>query len=331
MFVGVVLNPRARKNRRAGADRARRLARVLGPHGDVVETRSIDELPDAVERLLPRSTHLVSDGGDGALHWLINGVRDRLGDAEAPSWPTFVPTNGGTIDFVARKAGVRGRSVEIVDRLAAAAGERRPPEEIELDTMLVEGVHADGRTFSRVGFALAAGGIGNRFFDKYYEDPDPGAHTIVRIILRTVSEFALARVGAVRDDSYSAHVFRPTNARVTIDGEVVDTEVHAGLHAGAIDVNFAGVLRVFPFARDRGVIHFHAGDMRPTVIIQNLPRLIAGRALEGDHLVDVGGRVMEIEAGDEILHPIIDGERYESVRTMTVRPGPRVRIGKVRG
>ncbi|MCA9608462.1 MAG: hypothetical protein KC619_22815 [Myxococcales bacterium] len=331
MFVGVVLNPRARKNRRAGADRARRLARVLGPHGDVVETRSVEELPDAVERLLPRSTHLVSDGGDGALHWLINGVRDRLGDEASASWPTFVPTNGGTIDFVARKAGVKGRSIEIVDRLAAAASAHRPPDEVELDTLEVEGVHADGRTFRRVGFALAAGGIGNRFFDKYYEDPDPGAHTIVRIIAKTVSEFALSRVGAIRDASYSSHVFRPTHARVTIDGEVVDTEVHAGLHAGAIDVNFAGVLRVFPFARDRGVIHFHAGDMRPAVMIANLPRLIAGQPLEGDDLIDAGGHVMEIEAGDEILHPIIDGERYEDVRAMTVRAGPRVRIGRVRG
>lgn len=330
MFVGVVLNPQARKNRRAGADRATRLARVLGPHGDVVETRSIEDLPDAVERLLPRATHLVSDGGDGALHWLINEVRDRLGDDDAARWPTFVPTNGGTIDFVARKAGVRGHSVAIVDRLASAASTRRPPREVELGTLEIEGVRTDGSTFSRVGFALAAGGIGNRFFDKYYEDPDPGAHTIVGIIAKTVSQYALSRVGLVRDPAYADHVFRPTNARVTIDGEVVETEVHSALHAGSVDVNFAGVLRVFPFARELGVVHFHAGDLRPAVIIANLPQLIAGTALRGDNLVDRPGEVMEIEAGDEILRPILDGERYEDVRALTVRAGPRVRIGQVR-
>ncbi|MCB9597638.1 MAG: retinol dehydrogenase [Sandaracinaceae bacterium] len=331
MFVGVVLNPQARKNRRAEPDRAARLSRVLGPHGEVVETRSLDDLPDAVERLLPRATHIVSDGGDGALHWLINEVRDRLGDAEADAWPTFVPTNGGTIDFVARKAGVRGHSVEIVNRLAEAASARRPPREVSLDTLEVEAVRADGTELSRVGFALAAGGIGNRFFDKYYEDPDPGAATIVRIVAKTIGDFALSRAGLVRDSSYSDHLFRPTPARVTIDGEVVTTDVHSGLHAGSVDVNFAGVLRVFPFARDPGVIHFHAGDMRPMVIIANLPRLIAGSALQGDNLIDEPGHEMRIEAGDEILRPILDGERYTDIRALTVRAGPKIRVGQVRG
>ncbi|MBX3276226.1 MAG: hypothetical protein KF729_38595 [Sandaracinaceae bacterium] len=330
MFVGVVLNPQARKNRRAARDRAERLARLLGPHGEVVETRSVDELPDAVERLLPRATHLVSDGGDGALHWLLNEVRDRLGDDDAARWPTFVPTNGGTIDFVARKAGVRGHSLEIVARLAEAASAGRPPPEQTLDTLAIDAVRADGVTLSRLGFALAAGGVGSRFFDKYYEDPEPSAATIVRIVARTIGEYVLSRTGALRDAAFAEHLFRPTQAHVTIDGEVVDTDIHSGLHAGAIDVNFAGILRVFPFARDEGVLHFHAGDMRPQVIILNLPRLIAGTALRGDHLVDKGGREMRIEAGEEILRPIIDGERYEDVRALTVRPGPRVRIGRVR-
>jgi len=330
MFVGVVLNPQARKNRLAGGDRAARLARVLGPHGEVVETGSTDDLPDAVERLLPRATHLVSDGGDGALHWLINEVRDRLGEDDVERWPTFVPTNGGTIDFIARRVGVKGHSLGIVHRLATAASTRRPPREVELDTLCIDGERTDGERFSRVGFALAAGGIGHRFFDKYYESSDPSAKTIVEIITRTIGEFALARVGAVREASYADHMFRPTTARVTIDGEELHMREHSALHAGSIDVNFAGVLRVFPFASDLGVIHFHAGDIRPSVIIANLPSLVRGGALRGDNLVDRSGHEMTIEMGDEVLRPIIDGERYEDVRSLRIRPGPRVRIGRVR-
>ena len=329
MFVGVILNPQARKNRGTPGDRAERLARLLGCHGEVVETRSLDDLPDAVERLLPRATHLVSDGGDGALHWLINEVRDRLGD-DAARWPTFVPTNGGTIDFVARKAGVRGHAAAIVGRLASAAATRRPPREVELDTLRIEGTTTDARAFVRHGFALAAGGIGNRFFDKYYEDPDPSGGTIVRIIARTVSDYALGQIGARRDTSYSDHMFRPTPARVTIDGEEVPTRSHDGLHAGSIDVNFAGVLRVFPFARDVGAIHFHAGALRPSVIISNLPSLIAGRALVGDDLIDTCGREMLITADGEPLRPVIDGERYQDVASLRITSGPRVRVGRVR-
>lgn len=329
MFVGVVLNPQARKNRRAGSDRAARLARLLGPHGDVVETRSVEDLPEAVDRLLPRATHLVSDGGDGALHWLVNEVRTRLGD-EPNEWPTFVPTNGGTIDFVARKAGVRGHSMAIVERLARAASAHRPPREVELDTLRIDVELSDGTRRSRVGFALAAGGIGNRFFDKYYEDPTPSAGTIVRIISKTISQYALGAVGVVRDTSYADHLFRPTPARVTIDGQEVSTHQHAGLHAGSIDVNFAGVLRVFPFASGEGTLHFHAGDMRPSVIISNLPELIAGAPLRAPGLIDEPGTEMTVEAEGETLRPIIDGERYEDVQLLRVCAGPRVRLGRVR-
>ena len=329
MFVGVVLNPQARKNRGTSSDRAEHLSDLLGRHGQVVETRSLDDLPSAVERLLPRATHLVSDGGDGALHWLINEVRDRLGD-DPDRWPTFVPTNGGTIDFVARRAGVRGHAAAIVGRLATAAATRRPPREVELDTLRVEGTYTDGRAFVRHGFALAAGGIGNRFFDKYYEDPEPSAGTIVGIIARTVSEYALGQIGAKRDTSYSDHMFRPTPARVTIDGQEVRTHAHDGLHAGSIDVNFAGVLRVFPFAHEAGALHFHAGALRPSVIISNIPELIAGRALSGDNLIDTRGHEMVITAEREPLRPVIDGERYEDVAGLRITSGPRVRIGRVR-
>src|SRR5688572_6197862 len=111
MYVGVVLNPLARKNRSVPPGRALRIERLLGPHGEVVVTNSLSALRPAVERLLPRVTHFVSDGGDGALHCLINEVRAISGgDQTADRWPVFLPTNGGTIDFVAHKAGLHGSS-----------------------------------------------------------------------------------------------------------------------------------------------------------------------------------------------------------------------------
>jgi len=330
MFVGVVLNPQARKNRGAPADKAERLARLLGPHGEVVQTHSVDDVPRALEQLLPRSTHLVSDGGDGALHCLINEVANRLGEDAPADWPTFVPTNGGTIDFIARRAGVRGRSWTIVEHLASAASRGDEPENVVLDTMAIDGERVDGERFHRLGFALAAGGIGNRFFDKYYEDPTPSPSTIVRIIATTVGQFALGSVGAVENTGYSDHLFRPTAARVTVDGVELPTEAHAGLHAGSIDVNFAGLIRLFPQARHLGTLHFQAGAIRPAVAIRNLPRLIAGLPVIGENLLDVAGTEMCIEAKEEILRPIIDGERYVDIQRMTVGLGPRVRIARVR-
>ncbi len=326
MFVGVILNPRARRNRRAGSDHARRLAEAIGPHGEVVETPSVDALGEAVERLLPRASYLVSDGGDGALSWMIHEVRRRRPDAR--DWPAFVPTNGGTIDFVARKAGVRGRALGILRALRRAAETGDRPAEVGLDSLAITGARLDGEAFDRVGFALAAGGIGNRFFDRYYEDPDPSPGTIVRIIARTVGSFAR---GGLHESGYAAHLFRPTEARVVIDGRELPTVRHAALHAGAFDVNLGGVVRVFPQARAPGALHFQAGTMSPARIIASLPRIVAGAAIRGPELLDGRGEHMRVEArGDELLRPIVDGERFEGLTTLDVRRGPIVRIAKVR-
>ncbi|GAB5541817.1 MAG: hypothetical protein RLO52_12300 [Sandaracinaceae bacterium] len=330
MYLGVVLNPLARRNRKDRGARARRLRRLLGPWGEVHETPSIDALSGTLEGLLPRATHLVSDGGDGALHWMINTVRALRGEDER--WPTFVPTNGGTIDFVARKVGVRGRSESIVRALTAFAMAGREPEEVTLDSLLLTGALEDGTPFDRVGFALAAGGVGNRFFDKYYADPAPSPTTIAKVIGRTVSEWTAARVapGLVKSDSYAAHLFRPTRALVTIDGERVEAQQHGGLHAGAFDINLGGVVRVFPLAKEPGVMHFQAGEIDPAGIIANLPAIVSGGAIQGPKLRDTSGREMIIEALDEPLSPIVDGERFEGLRRLEVRAGPPVRIARVR-
>jgi diacylglycerol kinase family enzyme len=328
MYLGVIVNPFARKNRAAPHDRSAELRRIVGSWGEVHETRSVDDLVATVGRLYPRASHLVSDGGDGALNWLINEMHSRVADPQR--WPTFVPTNGGTIDFVARKARVRGRAPAILRALTAAAEAARPPPELWLDTLELKGETTDGATFHRVGFALAAGGVGNRFFDKYYENDDPGRATIARVIARAIGDYAaFAVLPGSKRPNYAADLFTPTRARVVIDGEEVPTRTHRALHAGSFDVNLGGLLRLFPRASEPGALHFQAGDVSPAGIIAHLPALIAGGAIRGDRLRDVNGHEMIIEADDEPLSPIIDGERFVGIVRLVVRAGPRIRIAQV--
>jgi diacylglycerol kinase family enzyme len=328
MYLGVVVNPFARKNRGMAADRSAALRRIVGPWGEVHETGSIDDLRGIVEGLYPRASHLVSDGGDGALHWLINEMLLRVSDPQC--WPVFVPTNGGAIDFVARKAGVRGRADAILRALTAAAQADRQPPEVRLDTLELLGETLDGTTFHRVGFALAAGGVGNRFFDKYYEHRNPGRGTIARVIARAVGEYAVSGAMPRRDNRSrdAGRLFTPTHARVVIDGEEVPTRTHNALHAGAFDVNLAGVIRIFPRAHEPGVLHFQAGEISPAKIIAHLPALVAGGAIRSGRLRDISGREMVIEAENEPLSPIIDGERFTGIVRLTVRAGPPIRIAQ---
>lgn len=329
MYLGVVVNPFARKNRGMPGDRGAALRRIVGPWGEVHETGSIGDLRAIVERLYPRASHLVSDGGDGALHWLINEM--LVLESDPQRWPTFVPTNGGAIDFVAHKARVRGQADAILRALTAAAEADRPPPEVRLDTLELLGETLSGTTFHRLGFALAAGGVGNRFFDKYYQHHEPGRVTIARVIARAVGDYAVSKAMPRRENQprYAAQLFTPTRARVVIDGEEIPTRTHNALHAGAFDVNLGGVLRIFPRAREPGVLHFQAGEIAPSKIIAHVPALVAGGAIRGYRLRDVSGREMLIEADEEPLSPIIDGERFTGIVRLAVRAGPRIRMSSL--
>lgn len=327
MYLGVIVNPLARKNRRARG-RVEELRRIVGPWGEVHETASIEELGATLEQLQPRVTHLVGDGGDGALHWLINEIERRETDPER--WPTFVPTNGGSVNAVARKARVRGRADAVIRALAAAAEADRPPAEIALDTLELEGETADGAAFHRLCFGLAAGGVGNRFYDMYYGKPDHGRREVARVIAQSFGDYLASKLpGRSTRSNYASVLFAPTRARVTIDGEEVPTRSHRLLHAGAIDLRIAGPFRLFPKAEAPGKLHFQAGELRPSRIVAQLPAALTNGTVHGRLVRDVNGREMTIEAQDEPLSPIIDGERFVGIVKLTARAGPRIRVAQV--
>lgn len=330
MYLGVIVNPLARKNR-AAPDRAADLRRIVGPWGEVHETPSVDDLRRTIKELNPRTTHLVADGGDGALHWLVNEIEQCIADPDR--WPTFVPSNGGSVNAVARKARVRGRADRIIRTLAAAAEADRPPPEMRLDTLELDGETEDGAAFHRLCFGLAAGGVGNRFYERYYDSPDHDRLAVARVIGRSFGDYLTSKVAPsrVKTPNYASILFTPTRARVVIDGEEVPTRTHRLLHAGAIDLRIGGPFRLFPKAAQPGALHFQAGEVRPSKIVAQLPAALTNGTMRGERVRDVNGREMLIEADGEPLSPIIDGERFLGITRLVARAGPRIRVAQVAG
>ena len=302
---------------------------IIKDLGEVHVTESPDELAPLLERTLGSLECFVSDGGDGALHCALNAAWP-ICVARGLPLPPFLPTNGGTIDFVARKAGIRGDGATLVSRAVARMREGRSLSRIELDSLRLE-LRGEGDAFTRLGFAVAAGGIGNRFFDDYYASAAPSAGTIVSVISRTLASLALGSLpGMPRGVGARARrMFAPTHARVRIDGEEVPTLRHGGIHAGAFDVDLGGVVRVFPFAREPGALHFQAGAISPAQIVRNLPNVLTGRAIQSSSMRDQRGERLSIEAlGDELLKPVVDGEVYTDVREVQISAGPGVPIAR---
>ncbi|MCU0673378.1 MAG: retinol dehydrogenase [Myxococcota bacterium] len=337
-MIGVVVNANARKNRKRPS-LVRELRGALGADGRVIVTRHLDELRPAVEAHLADGCRvLVASGGDGALHRMANVLLELRDEGKVDAWPPLVPTNGGTIDFVAKKVGLRGDAVTILRRLrlAARAGEL---ERVSIPSLELRGTElrsgntrreGEERAFRRVGFALAAGGVGQRFFEQYYALEDPGPPSIVKVVGK-VAASQVARTALpvpAHLAGPSARMFEPTRARVSIDGIPVEGELHGALHAGAFYLDLGGVFRFFPLATE-GKIHFHAGPVAPWEVIGSLPRMALGRRLRARGLVERAGHEMIVEALETPLSPIVDGESYEGVVRLEVRPGPPLDIAIV--
>src|SRR5512138_2090026 len=222
MEIGVITNPNSRKNRNR-PDRAERLQRIVGSLGEVHETSSVESIkPVLREFLRKRARYWVADGGDGALHWMLRMGMEVLQEdefvGEAVTLPTTLPTKGGTIDFVANNVGIEGDAEGILATLRRNVEYNLTIEETEVDSMVIDGVQLfDGKEvpFRTYGFATAAGGVGQRFYAKYYADPDPNPRTIVKVVASTVmsAPIAFSPLGKLPLSSmskYAREVFAPT-------------------------------------------------------------------------------------------------------------------------
>jgi diacylglycerol kinase family enzyme len=342
MEIGVITNPNSRKNRNR-PDRAERLQRIVGELGEVHKTSSIDSIKPVLRDFLrKRARYWVADGGDGALHWMLRMGMEVLQEDEfvgqQVTLPVTLPTKGGTIDFVANNVGIEGNAEGILATLRRSVEHGATIQETEVDSMVIDGVQlVDGIevSFRTYGFASAAGGVGQRFYSKYYSHEDPNPRTIVKVVANTVASAPIALTPLSKLpfgawSNYAKEMFEPTSCKVMLDGMRLPGDKFTGVHVASMSINLGNVLRFFGKADQPGLMNAIVGTPSPWAIIRNLPRMARGEEMRGRDILDRPCREMTLEAtGDELLAPIIDGEFYRNVKTISFRVGPRVRIPKV--
>ena len=342
MEIGVITNPNSRKNRNR-PERVERLQRIVGGMGEVHQTQSIDSIKPVLRDFLrKRARYWVADGGDGALHWMLRMGMEVLQEDEfaesSVTLPLTLPTKGRTIDFVANNVGIQGVAEGILATLRRTLEHGAVVEETEVDSMVIDGIQlVDGEelAFRTYGFASAAGGVGQRFYSKYYADADPNPRTIMKVVANTVMSAPIAlsplsKLPLGQWRTYAKEVFAPTPCKITLDGMVLPGTEFTGVHVASMSINLGNVLRFFGKADQLGLMNAIVGTPSPWAIIRNLPRMMNGKEMIGRNVLDRPCRAMTLDAtGDELLEPIIDGEYYRNVKRITFRVGPRVRIPKV--
>lgn len=335
MAIGVLTNPNSGKNRK-NPDRLADLERAVAGHGIVRQTQSLDELAAVIAEFGDLGCqYWVVDGGDGTLHWLLSTAQQQAAAGDSP-WPMVIPGNGGSIDFVAHKAGIRGQAPDIVRALVQALEQGQSVPTVDLDTLHITGT-TDEEEFERIGFATAIGGVAQRFFDKLYQRDRIDPFGIVDVLARaSVGGVAGSTPKPIREhlvpslQQYADDIFEPTRARVEVDGEPLSFETFSSLQVGSIDINLGGVVRTFRHAAESGVMHAQAVSSSRLGVVANLPNIVLGTRIWGRDVFDGPARELCAEAvGGSTLDPVIDGELCFGLRSLRVRQGPRLRVPAV--
>lgn len=328
--VAVISNPHCTRTRE-WHDHIARLEAIVGDRGAVYPTSSLEAIAPALRAIASSgAAYCAVDGGDGTFHHTLRCVRElvRAGEFGDGTLPLFAPSGGGSINFLARHAGIRGEPEDVIRALCDWVSADAAPPIVEVDSIAITGERLTGggvfEPVTTIGFAIAGGGIGENFMKKYNEACDKGPWRVARLVGRTLASYS---VGA----RYADEMFRPTLARVTVDGTELPFRKLTVLSLGSLTINVGGIFRFFPLAAQPGKMQIMVGAPSPLGIIRAVPGMMRGDRLRGiAGYFEAACEEVTVEArGDRLLDPLIDGEQYQGFRCIRYRIGERVRVPRV--
>ena len=305
--IGVVLNPHARANRRAG-DRLQLFTEAVGNDGVVRQTGSLVELEQLACELRERGIDILAVcGGDGSFFRALSAVVHAYGTAPLPQ---FLPLRAGSMNTIARSVGCRRGSPERVLRQTVAdyrAG--RPLEVTERHLLQVNGEH--------FGFMIGAGVVVN-FLQIYYATGKPGPRTAAKLFARVI-------LSGLRQSAFARGLMQPVEADIDCDEERVPHRRYTFIYASSITDIGLGLKATYLATRKRGFFHLLAGPILPQHVLPRLLRLRRGLPLELDEMYDNLARHVRVEFSRP-SHYTVDGDVLGAVPQLEVNIGPRLTI-----
>lgn len=299
MTIGIVMNPHAgsRKLRRWSTARLRE---YLGEEARIVETTSLDEIPQALLELRQQNIDtLVPFGGDGTISRVLAAALQIWGDA----LPRFAVVRAGTINMIANDLAMPrvdpAQSLRSLLRNGAGREQQRR-------SMRTACGHA-GFTF---GFGAPV-----KFLQHYDGSGLPGAARLI----------AKAAISLPKTDGIAAQMFEPVDVNWTdAQGEHCETSVRLFL-AMTIDELSLG-FRVAPgAAADSDHMHLIHGRFSAAFVLRNLHRFHRGDKVTGPDM----SRQSTTAVGFSFPRPsawMMDGEVHEAVESLRLELGPMLRF-----
>jgi diacylglycerol kinase (ATP) len=308
--IGVVLNPKSRKNMR-DPRAASRLARALGDHGVVRTARSRDDLARIAEDFRRLQIDVLGiSGGDGTNHVTISGFLDVY---EEEPLPPLAFLRGGTMNTVANSVGVpRGRPDGLLASLLARYAERdhRPLRVAERHVM---------RIGDHYGFIFGTGAI-HGFIAEYHKTQAPNALWAAKVLARGMGS-ALVHGEMVQ------RIARRWEGRVTFGdgGDFAESDYFA-IGAGTVDQIGLGFRPFYRFGEAPGHFHILGIHTTPMGFVKKLADIWRALPMGPEHTRERLATRAVLEARSGVVEYMCDGDIHSHVGPLTLSIGPRVKI-----
>lgn len=306
--IGVVLNPRSRRN--LNDPRAElRLARALGDRGIVRTARSRDDLARIAEDFRKLEIDVLGiSGGDGTNYVTITGFLAVYADEPLPPLAFL---RGGTFNTVANALGVpKGNPDGLLARLIRRYADRdRTPLRWAEPRVLRIGSH--------YGFIFGTGAIYG-YIAEYNKVELKDTLWAARVLLE-----ASAKVIRGQDTG----VARRWQGKVTFeDGTSFPDRDYLAIGAGAVDQIGLG-FRPFYRCEERDG-HVHVLGIHTTALgfVKKLPDIWRARPMGEAHTFDRLAPRFTVEARSGVVEYMVDGDVKAHKGPLVISSGPRVKI-----
>jgi diacylglycerol kinase (ATP) len=307
--IGIVNNPRSRRNRRRPGI-SRRLRAQLDGEGEVLDASTPEELDRAVERFRAARVDVLGvNGGDGTGHFVLTAFARACGGEPLP--PVLL-LRGGAMNTVAHGHGIRGGPERILGDVLARRRQGFPLRTFSRDLLRVS---ADGGE-PRYGFIFGTGAL-IAFLEAYYATGHPCPGMAALLLARGL---ASAAVGG----AFAESLTRREPLRVASDGEEWPDERYLALGAASTpDIGLG--FRAFERCGEQPGF-FHAVGVTGSLgqLALAMPRLRRGAPWRRELAQDEVARELVVE-GDRPRFTI-DGDLYAARRAVRVETGPPVEL-----
>ncbi len=302
--IGIITNPHSKLNKRK-PETPKLLGYILGEHGRLEVTQSLEDLQKVAERFRKSQIEILAiNGGDGTISRTLTAFMKAYGDQPLPKVALL---RGGTMNVLASNLKIRGSSPKILFRLCEAYSSDAPLPTETLSTLEVEGHY---------GF-LFADGVACNVLEEFYKNKTGKIGVcwlIAKLVFSTLIRGSLFR-----------RLLKRQAIEVSTESTSTRTSESCTVMAATIERMPFG-FKLFPEARQhKNQMHFFDIFCDPNKVLVRLPWLLLQNKV-GNYRDKVSAQCesLTIKSVSSYTYSL-DGELHQSNKeSITVRVGPRV-------